>query len=235
MVDQRIAVVTGGNRGIGREIARQLMKEDVFVIIGARDGAKCAQVTEEFKGNGSNLAAVPIDVNSTRSVNRFVRHVRKYHGPPSILVNNAGIHPEAIDTKFLETSISVWRDTFETNLFGAVRLCRSVVPVMRELGYGRVVNISSGLAQLHKMSQHRVAYRASKTALNALTRALAAELADTGILVNSMTPGWVRTDMGGAGALLSVEEGADTAVWLSLLPADGPTGQFFRNRKPVDW
>ena len=235
MVVKRIAIVTGGNRGIGREIARQLMKEDVFVVIGARDEAKCAQVVEELKADGSNVAAFTVDVKSTSSVDRFVHHVRRHHGPPSILVNNAGIHPEATDARFLETPIWVWRDTFETNLFGAVRLCQSVVPVMRELGYGRVVNVSSGLAQLHKMTEHRPAYRASKTALNALTRALAAELADTGVLVNSMTPGWVRTDMGGADALRSVEEGADTAVWLSLLPADGPTGQFFRDRKPIDW
>lgn len=235
MVVERIAIVTGGNRGIGREIARQLMKEDVFVIIGARDRAKCAWVTEELRSNGSNVAAITVDVNRTRSVDRFVQHVRRYHGPPSILVNNAGIHPETIDAKTLETPISVWRDTFETNVFGAVRLCRSIVPVMRALGYGRVVNVSSGLSQLYKMGEHRAAYRASKTALNALTRTLAAELAGTGVLVNSMTPGWVRTDMGGPDAPLSVEEGADTAVWLSLLPADGPTGQFFRNRKPVDW
>ena len=149
MADRRIAIVTGGNRGIGREIARQLMKEDVFVIIGARDDAKCAQVAEELAAHGPNIAAVPLDVNSMISAHRFVRHVLTHHGQPGILVNNAGIHPEAVDAKFSDTPISVWRDTFETNLFGAVRLCRVVVPVMHECGYGRVVNISSGLAQLH--------------------------------------------------------------------------------------
>ena len=165
----------------------------------------------------------------------FVEHVLEHHGTPGILVNNAGIHPEAAAGRVLETPISVWRATFETNLLGVVRLCREVVPLMQKSGYGRVVNIASGLGQLDHMSDGRPAYRASKAALNALTRTLAAEVAGTAVLVNSMTPGWVRSNIGGPDAPRSVQEGADTAVWLCLLPPDGPTGQFFRDREPIPW
>jgi NAD(P)-dependent dehydrogenase (short-subunit alcohol dehydrogenase family) len=174
-------------------------------------------------------------VNDTRSCRRFVEHVAKHHGAPGILINNAGVYPESTDARVVETPTAVWRETFETNLFGALRMCREVVPHMKKLRYGRIVNVSSGLGQLQSMGEGSPAYRASKTALNALTCALAAEVAGTGILVNSMSPGWVQTDMGGEEAPRSVEEGADTAVWLSLLPSSGPTGRFFRDRKPIPW
>ena len=235
MPTRRIAIVTGGNRGIGHEIARQLMKADLFVVIGARDTVKCEQALEDLRHAGANVAAFPLDVNDTKSVRRFVEHVAKKHGAPGVLVNNAGVYPEAFDAKVVDTSTSMWRATFETNLFGAVRMCREVVPLMRKLRYGRIVNLSSGLGQLHQMGEGSPAYRVSKAALNALTRTLAAEVAGAGILVNSMSPGWVRTDMGGEEAPRSVEEGAATAVWLSLLPTNGPTGQFFRDRKPIPW
>jgi NAD(P)-dependent dehydrogenase (short-subunit alcohol dehydrogenase family) len=232
---EQIAIVTGGNRGIGREIARQLMQHGVFVVIGARSAAACERVAAELSREGPNVAAFPLDVDVSASVRGFVQHVQERHGTPGILVNNAGIHPEAAAGKILETPLSVWRATWETNLLGVVRLCRAVVPRMLAGGYGRVVNIASGLGQLDHMSEGRPAYRASKAALNALTRTLAAEVAGTGVLVNSMTPGWVRSNIGGPDAPRSVQEGADTAVWLSLLPPDGPTGQFFRDREPIPW
>jgi NAD(P)-dependent dehydrogenase (short-subunit alcohol dehydrogenase family) len=235
MSSHKIAIVTGGNRGIGHEIARQLLKADLFVIVGARDKAKCQAAVEALGKVGANVAAFPLDVNDTKSVRRFVEHVEKHHGSPSVLVNNAGVYPEATDAKVVDSTTAIWRETFETNLFGPVRMCREVVPLMRKLRYGRIVNVSSGLGQLHQMGEGSPAYRVSKAALNALTRTLAAEVAGTGILVNSMSPGWVRTDMGGDEAPRTVEEGADTAVWLSQLPSNGPTGQFFRDRKPIPW
>ena len=235
MPAKKIAIVTGGNRGIGHEIARQLMKSDVFVVIGCRTEAKCSAAVEALSRGGNNISGYALDVSDTRSVRQFVDKVARHHGAPAILVNNAGIYPEATDSRVAETSTSVWRETFETNLFGAVRMCREVVPLMRKPRYGRIVNISSGLGQLHQMGEGSPAYRVSKAALNALTKTLAAEVASDGILVNSMSPGWVRTDMGGGDAPRSVEEGADTAVWLSLLPSNGPTGQFFRDRKSIPW
>jgi len=232
---RRTAIVTGGNRGLGFEIARQLAGHDVFVVIGARDALKGERASASLAGTGGNVVSYPLDVNDTRSCRRFVEHVAKQHGAPAILVNNAGVYPESTDSHVVDTPTSVWRETFETNLFGALRMCREVVPHMRKLRYGRVVNVSSGLGQLQQMGDGSPAYRVSKAALNALTCTLAAEVAGTGILVNSMSPGWVQTDMGGEEAPRSVEEGADTAVWLSLLPSNGPSGQFFRDRKPIPW
>lgn len=235
MSSRKIAIVTGGNRGIGREIARQLAREDIVVIIGVRDPEKGARTVAELKDEGVTIYSHPLDVNDTKVVKNFVENVEKSYGAPGILVNNAGVYPEKTEAKFLDTKTSVWRETFETNLFGAMRMCREVVPFMKKLRQGRVVNISSGLGQMHQMGEGSPAYRVSKAALNALTRTLAAEVAGSGILVNSMSPGWVRTAMGGEAAPRSVEEGADTAVWLATLPSNGPTGQFFRDRKPIPW
>jgi NAD(P)-dependent dehydrogenase (short-subunit alcohol dehydrogenase family) len=235
MPAKRIAIVTGANRGIGFEIARQLMANDVFVAAGCRDEAKCEATMKRLREGGVNVAAHVLDVNDTHSVRRFVETVARQHGVPAILVNNAGVFPEERGTKLTELSTSYWRATFETNLFGAVRMCREVVPHMLKLRYGRVVNVSSGLGQMSQMGAGTPAYRVSKAALNALTATLAEEVRGTGILVNSMSPGWVQTDMGGTEAPRSAEEGADTAVWLSLLPSSGPTGQFFRDRKPIPW
>lgn len=235
MPAKRIAIVTGANRGIGLEIARQLMANDVFVAAGCRDEAKCAATLAALRRAGDNVAAHVLDVNDTKSVRRFVETVAREHGAPAILVNNAGVFPEDRGSKVTETSTSYWRATLETNLFGAVRMCREVVPHMLRTRYGRIVNVSSGLGQMSKMGAGTPAYRVSKAALNALTATLAAEVQGSGILVNSMSPGWVRTDMGGESAPRSVAEGADTAVWLCLLPSSGPTGQFFRDRQPIPW
>ncbi len=230
----KTAIVTGANRGIGLEIARQLVKEGIRVVMGSRDPVKGERACASLKAG--ELAVVhPLEVNDTRSVRRFVEFVEREFGAPAILVNNAGTYPEESDAQVVSTKTSLWRETFETNLFGAVRMCREVVPLMQRVAYGRIVNMSSGLGQLSKMGGGSAAYRASKAALNALTATLAAEVKGQGILVNSMSPGWVRTDMGGPDAPRSVAEGADTAVWLATLPSSGPTGQFFRDRKPIPW
>lgn len=235
MPAKRIAIVTGANRGIGLEIARQLMEQEVFVVAGVRDPAKIAAAAAELGRGGDNVAAYPLDVNDTHSVRHFVDQMVKQHGAPSILVNNAGVFPESSAARVEDTPTSLWRHTFETNVFGVVRMCREVIPHMKKVRYGRIVNMSSGMGQMSQMTSGSPAYRVSKAALNALTVTLAAELSGTGILVNSMSPGWVRTDMGGPDAPRSPGEAADTAVFLSLLPSNGPTGQFFRDRKPIPW
>ena len=135
----------------------------------------------------------------------------------------------------LETPAKGFRDTFETNVFGAIEVCRVFVPPMSERRYGRVVNVSSGVSQLSRMSTYAPAYSISKTALNAFTRVLAETCRGRGVLVNAVDPGWVRTDMGGPSAPRSVEQGADTIAWLATLPDDGPTGGFFRDRRQIDW
>jgi len=139
---KKIAIVTGANRGIGREIARQLMQADVFVVLGSRDLGKGEEALAQIQGSRSNAAAYSLDVNDTRSVRRLVEKVEKAHGAPSILVNNAGVYPEATEAKVVDTSTAMWRETFETNLFGAVRMCREVVPLMQRRRDGRIVNIS---------------------------------------------------------------------------------------------
>jgi len=232
---RKVAVVTGGNRGIGREIARQLAKSQLTVVIGSRDPAKGEKAVAELAAEGLQAATLQLDVVDTKSVRRFVEQVDKQFGAPSILVNNAGVFPESQGAMVQDVPTSIWRETLETNLFGAVRMCREVVPLMKRMKYGRIVNVSSGMGQMEKMGAGSPAYRVSKAALNALTRTLAAEVAGDGILVNSMSPGWVRTDMGGPAATRTVEEGAETAVWLCMLPSNGPTGQFFRDRKPIPW
>ena len=234
MASRRLAIVTGGNRGLGLEIARQLLMNDILVVVGCRSEEKCAAALDAL-GGGDSAAAYLLDVNDTKSVRRFVEQVDREHGKPGVLVNNAGVYPESRDGRVEDTSTSLWRETFETNLFGTVRMCREVLPHMKKLRYGRIVNVSSGLGQMEQMAEGSPAYRVSKAAVNALTRTLASEVAGAGILVNSMSPGWVRTDMGGPEAPRDVAEGAETAVWLSLLPSNGPTGQFFRDRKAIPW
>jgi NAD(P)-dependent dehydrogenase (short-subunit alcohol dehydrogenase family) len=229
---ERVALVSGGNRGIGREVARRLAEEGYRVVIGSRDPDRGEEVAREL---GSGVAARQLDVTDEESIERCIESVAGELGRLDVLVNSAGITGGGWSTNAYDVDLDEVRQTLETNLYGAWRLTQAALPLMRENRYGRVVNISSGMGQLADMGGHAPAYRVSKTGLNVLTRMLAAELEGENILINSCCPGWVRTDMGGPSAQRSVEEGADTPVWLATLPDDGPRGGFFRNRRPIQW
>ena len=232
---RRLAVVTGGNRGIGLGVCRGLASQGFRVLLGSRDLKSGAAAAEGLRAEGLDVTEVELDVTDAGGLSRLAGRIRSdFGGTVHALVNNAGILPETGGPKgVLDVDPGLVLRAFETNALGALRVCRAIVPLMA--GGGCVVNLSSGMGQLSDMGGGYPAYRMSKSALNALTRALADDLSSRGIRVNSMCPGWVRTDMGGAGATRSVEEGADTAVWLADLPADGPTGGFFRDRKPIPW
>lgn len=238
MTVTRTALVSGANRGIGFEIVRQLARLGVLAVIGARDPQDGAKAAEKLQSEGLEVPVVALDVDREESAAEAVAEVKRLYGRLDILVNNAAIlidEPGGFNASFFDLKSDTVRRTMETNLLGPIRLIQAAVPLMREQGYGRIVNVSSIGGQLAEMGSGYPAYRMSKAALNALTRLTASEIGAGDIKINSMCPGWVRTDMGGANADRSVEEGADTAVWLATLPADGPTGGFFRDRKPLAW
>jgi NAD(P)-dependent dehydrogenase (short-subunit alcohol dehydrogenase family) len=233
--ERPVALISGSNRGIGREIARQLAELGHHVIATARDPAVAEQVAEELgEGGRRSVQGEQLDVADPQSVERLRERVESSPGRLDALVNNAGVMGE-VATNVATAPIDDAHRTMEINLFGAWRLTQAVLPLLRRGGRGRIVNVSSGAGQLSEMNGGYPGYRISKTALNALTRVLANESSGTGLLVNSMCPGWVRTDMGGDAAPRTVAEGADTAVWLATLPGDGPSGGFFRNRSPIPW
>jgi NAD(P)-dependent dehydrogenase (short-subunit alcohol dehydrogenase family) len=231
----RIALVSGGNRGIGYEICRQLATRGLTVVLTARDSAQGKAAAKALQEERLRVEFHRLDVTSCRSVRACVSAVVERLGRVDVLVNNAGVLIDPRGSRFLDSKLDTYRDTLETNLFGPLQLAQAVLPVMKAKRYGRIVNVSSGLGQLSGMDSGTPAYRISKTALNALTRILATEFHGNNILVNSVCPGWVRTHMGGEGARRTPEQGADTAVWLATLPDNGPTGGFFRDRKPIAW
>ncbi|MCU1680234.1 MAG: hypothetical protein JWQ81_973 [Amycolatopsis sp.] len=226
--------MTGANRGIGYAIASQLAERDLHVITTARDAEQASKTAALLGARGLVSSGVCLDVTEPDTITAAVEHVLNEHGRIDVLVNNAGIsdgnqRPSSIDMALISR---VW----QVNVLGAWQCAAAVIPAMRASGYGRIVNLSSTLGSLHHMNRPtEPAYRVSKAALNAVTRVLAAELIDSGILVNAASPGWVRTDLGGPNAPRSVDQGADTPVWLATLPDDGPTGGFFYEREPMEW
>ncbi|WP_433237114.1 SDR family oxidoreductase [Streptosporangium sp. CA-135522] len=225
-----IALVTGANRGIGREVCRQLAALGHTVLLGARSLEAATTVAGRL---GPNARPLELDVTSEGDVERAVEEVTERFGRLDVLINNAAI---TYDTwqRAVDADLDVVREAAETNLYGPWRLSQRSVPLLRKSRHPRIVNVSSEAASLAGMGGGTPAYSVSKVALNALTRMLAAELRSEGILVNAVCPGWVATDMGGPGGR-PVAAGASGVVWAATLPDDGPTGGFFRDGRPLPW
>jgi NAD(P)-dependent dehydrogenase (short-subunit alcohol dehydrogenase family) len=220
----RIALVSGASRGIGAEIARELAADQGFQVFA---GARNPDEVERLDG----IEPVRLDVTDQSTIESARERVESEAGTLDSLVNNAGVYGDPVGAA--DYDLNRAHEVLEVNTFGPWRLIEALLPLMRQSDAPRIVNVSSGAGQLSDMNGGHAAYRVSKSALNALTRTLASD--ERWVKVNTMCPGWVRTDMGGPSATRSVEQGADTAVWLATLPEDGPTGGFFRDRKPIPW
>ncbi len=239
---KRLALVTGGNRGIGFEVCRQLGKKGLHVLLGSRDAKRGEEAATRLRKEGLAVDPIACDVTQLASLAAVVDEIEKRFHRLDILVNNAGIMLDGA-ISILDLPLEAIQQTMQTNSFGAFVLSQRAIPLMLKNDYGRIVNMSSTLGSLGDMSNPESdldgvlapAYRLSKVTLNGVTAVFARELRDTNIIINSMCPGWVKTDMGGDEAPVSPEQAADTAVWLATLPDNGPRGQFIRERKPLPW
>lgn len=231
---QQIAIVTGANRGIGFETCRQLSQLGILTILTSRDEDKGFSASSSLKKQGYEVIYHQLDVTDNESISKLYTFVVDTYGQLDILVNNAGIYIDRGISVF-DLPEEILHETMETNFVGVLKMCQAFVPLMRRYSYGRVVNVSSGMGSMSSMVGRSAAYKLSKLTLNALTRIMADELRGENILINTMSPGWVRTDMGGQGAPRSLARGADTITWLATLPSGGPTGGYFEDRKPISW
>jgi len=225
-----IALVTGSSRGIGREVARQLVDRRYDVVVTARNAADAARAAKEIGARYSHA----LDTSDAKSIDALGGFIESEVGALDVLVNNAAILLDEGES-IAKVDPAAFEETWRVNTLGPFLVTQRLIPLLRNSGRGRVVNVSSGAGQLSSMSSYAPSYSTSKAALNAITILFANALRRDHILVNCVDPGWVRTDMGGRSAPRSVSEGADTIVWLATLPDDGPTGRFFHDRKPIAW
>lgn len=234
----RVALITGANKGIGLEIARQLGTQGIHVVVGARDLKKGEEAAAQLAREGVKATPVRLDVTVPDTIAPALALIDKQLGRLDILVNNAGVFLDR-GVKPGELNPAVLRETLETNVVGVLALTRAALPMLRRSDAPRIVNVSSQLGSLSGVSKSggmgAAAYQTSKAALNMLTVSLAHDLKATPIKVNSCCPGWCKTDMGGKDATRSAAQGAKTPVWLATLPADGPTGGFFADEKAMAW
>jgi len=229
----RVALVSGANRGIGFEVARQLSERGMTVLLGARDLEKGRHAARQLAGAAGDVIAVTLDVTRQHQVDALAHWIDTCYGRLDVLVNNAGGHYDR-QAHASTTDIVPARDALDTHLFGSWRLSSAMLPLMRRHAYGRIVNVSSGCGAAGATGSNCVAYRTSKAALNAYTRSLATELDGSGIVVNAVCPGWVATELGGAGGR-PVERVAAGVVWAACLPAPAPSGRFFRDGEVIPW
>lgn len=232
--DVRVALVTGANRGLGLEACRQLVERGMRVAMTGRDEDAVQRARQTLGRAVDKTIAVQMDVTDVASIEAASRTIVDRLGAVDVVVNNAAVLLFE-NSDVLDVPAEAFRRTFDTNVFGVIEVCRVFVPPMADRRYGRVVNVSSGAGQLASMRTYAPVYSMSKAALNAFTRILAETYRGRGILANAVDPGWVRTDMGGPSAPRSVQQGVETTVWLATLPDDGPTGGFFRDRRPIAW
>jgi NAD(P)-dependent dehydrogenase (short-subunit alcohol dehydrogenase family) len=231
----KTALVTGGNKGIGFAVCKGLAEKGFRVFLGSRDAKRGQQAVEALRKAGhKNVELLELDVSNADSIKEAVRKLSAQTDHLDALVNNAGVYLDQ-NADALTVGSDVILDTLKTNTLGPLLMARAVLPLMQKAGHGQIVNVSSGMGQLSDMNGGSAAYRISKTSLNAVTRILATELSRFHIQVNSVCPGWVKTDMGGKGATRSVEQGADTIVWLAAGEGGHASGGFFRDRKPLAW
>lgn len=236
-----IALITGANKGIGLEIARQLGTQGITVLIGARDEKRGSVAAEKLQAENIDAHAVQLDVTNQQSIDAAAKHIESEFGKLDILVNNAGIAIDNAPPSQLD--MEILRRTYDTNFFGVFAVTKAMLPLLHKSQAGRIVNISSGLGSLTQNSDPNyeyaqikyLAYNSSKTALNAMTVQFAHELKDTRIKVNSADPGYVATDINNNNGPRTVQQGASTPVRLATLPADGPTGSFFDDNGVVPW
>jgi NAD(P)-dependent dehydrogenase (short-subunit alcohol dehydrogenase family) len=244
-----IAFITGANKGLGFATAGQLGRAGVKVLVGARDAEKGETAADLLRKGDIDAEAIQIDVVDMSSVRRAAALVQEQHGHLDILINNAGILPEATgaDRATGPMDVSMFKDTFDTNVFGAVAVTEAFLPLLRSAPAARIVNVSSTMGSLGDQADpqsgyYRMAlpaYQTSKAALNSMTIALSKALADTAVKVNAVCPGWVQTDLGGAdnkaAAPMTADEGAIIITKMALIDDDGPTGGFFDQSGPVRW
>lgn len=239
----KIALITGANKGIGKEIARQLGAQEMTVLIGARDKQRGEEAAAELAAGGADARAVVLDVTDDAGIAEAAAQVEKEFGRLDVLVNNAGIALDGGPSSALTLSRETLRRTYETNVFGPVAVTQAFLPLLRKSDAGRVVNVSSGLGSLTENSGPNgqyaavkpLAYNSSKAALNMVTVIFAAELKNMGIKVNAADPGYTATDLNQHSGPRTVEQGAAIAVHLATLPEDGPTGGYFNDDGIVPW
>jgi len=232
--NRKVAIVSGANRGIGFETCRQLSRMGIITLLTSRDKMKGESAAATLRNEGGEVHYQQLDIADSESITRLKDFVMDNFKRCDILVNNAGV--------FLDRGLSIFNlpdtillETLQINFLGALRMCQAFLPMMQASSYGRIVNVSSGMGSIASMGGRSAAYKLSKLMMNGMTRIMAAEIVDVDIKINTMAPGWVRTDMGGVNAPRSLSQGADTIIWLATLPKDGPSGGFFEDRAPASW
>jgi NAD(P)-dependent dehydrogenase (short-subunit alcohol dehydrogenase family) len=239
---QRISLVTGANKGIGFEVARQLGKADHRVLLAARDAALGEEATTTLQAEGIDVRFIRIDLVRPATIQAAAATIEVDYGRLDVLVNNAGIADRA-DGPPSKTSIEAVHRSFETNFFGTLAVTQAMLPLLRKSASARIVNVSSGLGSLthnsdptSEFAQYKfLGYNASKAAVNMLTVQLAAELQETGIKVNSADPGFTATDLNSHRGIQTISQGAAEVIRLALLPEDGPTGTYSDRNGIVPW